>query len=292
KSTEDLLKEMLLNDFLSVVNSADMNETLHGHNYTIFTPTDEAFRTLPPGYLKALSKPDIQQLVKYHMVSGKYTGEDLVGEQRLETFSPLAVKLYIKVNRKGVTVDKATVDSDTRECKDSIIHKVDHVLIPNQKSLIEELTADKDMTEFTKMLHKSGMSEMLLPSGSYTVMAPTNKALSLIDEKHLQKIKDDPVRLKKFVHRHILSTMVLKCTIPQPGILSIRAMNLDQTEFEFHLRTKRLHINKHAVVVSDDILTSNGVLYKIDHVLPCTCEPALRTNHGIYISDHRYRRRY
>ncbi|KAK0047816.1 transforming growth factor-beta-induced protein ig-h3, partial [Biomphalaria pfeifferi] len=278
KTAEDLMKEMSLNDFLTLVDMAGLNETLQGN--------------LPRGYLSALPKEDLQKLIKYHMVPGKITNDNIVGEHQLDTLSPLAVKIKIMISRKGVTVDKATVDEETRECQDAIIHKIDQVLVPNQNSLVNEISKDTELSEFMDMLHQSGVTEMLLPSGSYTVLAPTNKAFSMLDKKLLQKIIEDPVRLKKFVGRHIISSLILKCNIPEHGIYSTRSMQTDPTDFEFHQRSRRLHVNKHAVAVSNDILTSNGILYKIDHVLPCTCEPLLRTNQGIYISDHRYRRRF
>lgn len=44
KTAEDLMKEMSLNDFLTLVDMAGLNETLQGSNYTIFTPTDKAIK--------------------------------------------------------------------------------------------------------------------------------------------------------------------------------------------------------------------------------------------------------
>lgn len=46
---------------------------------------------------------------------------------------------------QGVTVDKATVDEETRECQDAIIHKIDQVLVPNQNSLVNEISKDTEL---------------------------------------------------------------------------------------------------------------------------------------------------
>ena len=95
----------------------------------------------------------------------------------------------------------------------------------------------------------------------------------------------------QFVERHVIPRMVLKCSIPDNGVYTVKAMQSDKTHFTYNWR-RQLHVNKHARVLSDDILTTNGVLYKIDHVLACTCERTLRNIYGQYISSYRYRKPY
>ena len=97
--------------------------------------------------------------------------------------------------------------------------------------------------------------------------------------------------LTQFVERHVITRMVLKCSVPYEGVYSLKAMQSDKTHFTYD-RRGTLYVNKHSRVVSDDILTSNGVLYKIDHVLPCSCERGLRNIYGQYISSYRYRKPY
>ncbi|CAL1531397.1 unnamed protein product [Lymnaea stagnalis] len=292
KSASDILNEMSMETFLELASMAGLNDTLDDSNVTIFSPTDTAFKALPRGFLAAMKNnaSELEKLIKYHTVSGRVTDENVIGDTTLPTRAGLALKVKVKITRKGMTVDKAIVDSETRECKDAVIHKIHKVLVPTEKSLLQLLEDDPDMSEFLKMLHQSGIAEMLLPDGSYTLTAPNNRAFSKLNEKQLQKIIENPIRLKKFVQRHVLPQVILKCTIPDPGIYTMISMQLDATDFAFGGPPKKLYVNKHAVVVSDDILASNGVLYKIDHVLPCSCEPTLRTDRGHYINDHRYRR--
>ncbi|XP_059161229.1 transforming growth factor-beta-induced protein ig-h3-like [Physella acuta] len=292
KNTSQLLREMNLTDFLDALEKSGLNDTLNMGNITIFTPTNKAFKSLGNGYMAALQPGKLYEVVGTHIVPGHVTRDQLVGDTSLNTMAGVAVKLKVKISRNGVTVDRATVEADGRECRDAVIHKVDQVLIPAVKSIQEHLREDRDTSVFNEMLIQSGVSEMLVPDGSYTVMAPTNRALANLDQRQLKAIQENQVRLKKFVQRHVIPRMILKCTIPDPGVYTVRAMQYDETEFLLERGPrKRLFINRHAMALTDDILASNGVLYKLDHVLPCSCERALLNDQGINISDHRYRRR-
>ncbi|BFZ14982.1 hypothetical protein BsWGS_18021 [Bradybaena similaris] len=293
KSATELLHDMHLDTFLELAIKAGINYTLGKDNITLFIPTNKAFRDLPPNYLAAISKEPLkmEKLAKYHIVKGRITEGDLVGDTKLDTLSNVEVRIKVKVTRKGVTLDKATVEEHPRECKNAVIHKVDKVMVPPENSLMDYILDDPDLSVFKSMLRKSSMDELLLPNGTYTVIAPTNRALAQVEQRQLEQILNDKGRLRKFVQRHILNRMVLKCSVPDPGVYTTRSIQGDETDLNFDGR-KRLYVNIHSRAVSEDILTSNGVLYKVDHVLACSCEPRLRSTRGQYFSSHSYRRLY
>ncbi|CAG5123734.1 unnamed protein product, partial [Candidula unifasciata] len=228
KSATELLHDMHLDKFLELASLSGINYTLGTDNITLFIPTDKAFRELSPRYLAALIKQPLkmEQLAKYHIVKGRIADGELVGDTALDTLSDLAVKIKVKVTRQGVTVDKATIEEHPRECKNAMVHKVDKVMVPPENSLLDHIMDDPDLS--------------LLPHGSYTVLAPTNRALSQVDQKQLQQILSDKRRLKKFVERHLLNRMVLKCSIPERGVYTTRSMQKDETDFAFDDRKTAL----------------------------------------------------
>ncbi len=62
--------------------AADLNDTLIDPNstFTVFAPTDDAFKNLPDGTMDALLKDpqgDLLQILLYHMVSEKLMAADL-----------------------------------------------------------------------------------------------------------------------------------------------------------------------------------------------------------------------
>ncbi|SUJ17765.1 Immunogenic protein MPT70 precursor [Sphingomonas paucimobilis] len=65
-----------------LVTTAGLTADLSGPGpFTVFAPSDEAFSRMPAGALDNLSKPEnkaaLATILKYHVVSGKVTAEQL-----------------------------------------------------------------------------------------------------------------------------------------------------------------------------------------------------------------------
>ncbi|KAK3740740.1 hypothetical protein RRG08_048982 [Elysia crispata] len=293
KNLTELMTDMQLGSFLQFIEQVGLNASMGKGNVTIFAPTDNAMKELAPEYLAELKqKPQkMVELVQHHLVPGKVQKPDLVGDSDLPSMSPMSVRLKVNVDRQGVRLDKAKVGRWPRECDSALIHRVDNVLVPHELSLMETVIDDPQLSMFSELLELSGVANTLLPDGHYTLLAPTNRAFKYINQNQLDNLMYHFERLEKFVERHVITRMVLKCSVPYEGVYSLKAMQSDKTHFTYD-RRGTLYVNKHSRVVSDDILTSNGVLYKIDHVLPCSCERGLRNIYGQYISSYRYRKPY
>ena len=68
---------------VTALKSADLVEVLNGDGpYTVFAPTNDAFAKVPENTLNSLlmeeNKSKLQELLKYHVVSGKVMAEDVV----------------------------------------------------------------------------------------------------------------------------------------------------------------------------------------------------------------------
>lgn len=119
---------------LSVLNrllkEAEMTETLQGPGpYTLFAPTDQAFQSLPPATMDALSKDKarLRNVLAYHVVAGSITSAELKnGPVKTVQGAPLA--LY----RSGtfMTADDAVVISPDLRATNGSIQIVDKVLLP------------------------------------------------------------------------------------------------------------------------------------------------------------------
>jgi uncharacterized surface protein with fasciclin (FAS1) repeats len=122
------------NTLVAALQAAGLTETLKGAGpFTVFAPTDEAFKKLPAGTLDALLKPENkQQLVEvltYHVVAGKVMSRDVKGK----TATPTTVEgdaLAIDGTKKGVMVDNAAVTTADVRASNGVIHVIDTVLLP------------------------------------------------------------------------------------------------------------------------------------------------------------------
>ena len=112
--------------------AADLVDTLKGEGpFTVFAPTDEAFAALPAGTLDDLLKPEnkakLQEILKYHVVSGKVMAADAA---KL-TSAPTVAGKEIKVDATdGVKINDAKVVKADIAAKNGVIHVIDKVLLP------------------------------------------------------------------------------------------------------------------------------------------------------------------
>jgi uncharacterized surface protein with fasciclin (FAS1) repeats len=105
--------------------------TLQQHGpFTVFAPTDAAFKQVPKKTLNALlqNKAKLKAVLLYHVVSGEVTSEDVV---KLASAKTLEGKdLRIRVSGSGVFVNNAKVTKPDVMASNGVIHVVNRVLIP------------------------------------------------------------------------------------------------------------------------------------------------------------------
>jgi uncharacterized surface protein with fasciclin (FAS1) repeats len=113
--------------------AAELVDTLKGEGpFTVFAPTDEAFAALPAGTLDDLLKPEnkakLQEILKYHVVSGKVMAADVGGLTTAKTVAGKDLKVSAKDG--GVMINESKVVKTDIAAKNGVIHVIDKVLLP------------------------------------------------------------------------------------------------------------------------------------------------------------------
>jgi uncharacterized surface protein with fasciclin (FAS1) repeats len=98
--------------------------------YTVFAPTDAAFKKVPKKTLNALlkNKAKLKAVLLYHVVSGKVTAADVVKLSSAKTLNGKNVR--IRVAGSNVFVNSAKVTTADVMATNGVIHVVNRVLIP------------------------------------------------------------------------------------------------------------------------------------------------------------------
>lgn len=119
---------------VAAVQKADLVETLKGDGpFTVFAPTDEAFKKFWPKTLKNLLKPEnkdkLQLLLTYHVISGKVKSKKAMKLDSAQPLSGGSLKLTVKSN--ALHINHAKVIKADIKTSNGIIHVIDAVLVPN-----------------------------------------------------------------------------------------------------------------------------------------------------------------
>lgn len=116
---------------VAAVKAAGLVETLKGKGpFTVFAPTDDAFKKLAAGTVEGLLKdvPSLKNILLFHVVSGKVMASDVVKLNSADTV--LGKPIAIKVTDGKVAVNDANVVITDIEATNGVIHVIDSVLIP------------------------------------------------------------------------------------------------------------------------------------------------------------------
>ena len=125
------------NPSLSTLNglvvSAGLTDTLKGAGpFTLFAPSNEAFKAVPAKTMDDLAKhPDrLKDLLTYHLVPGKMLAAD-VKNSKVKSLNGADLEL----SKAGdfVTVESAAVTTADLVATNGVVHIVDTVLIPPAK---------------------------------------------------------------------------------------------------------------------------------------------------------------
>jgi uncharacterized surface protein with fasciclin (FAS1) repeats len=128
-----------LTTLVTAVKAADLVETLKGPGpFTVFGPDNSAFAKLPAGTVETLIKPEskaaLQDILKYHVVSGKLLAADLTDGQVLTTLNGqklTVMKKDGKVMLQSETAGNvATVLTADVIQSNGVAHIIDSVLLP------------------------------------------------------------------------------------------------------------------------------------------------------------------
>lgn len=121
-----------LSTFVMLVNKAQLKDLFNGTGpFTVFAPTDEAFKKLGKEKLDRLTKPEnrdeLSTILIYHVVPGKYLSKSLKTRQSISVGGK---PLQINVEGGEIKVNNAKVVKMDLVGPNGVIHEIDTVLMP------------------------------------------------------------------------------------------------------------------------------------------------------------------
>ena len=124
------------NTLVAAIKAAGLAETLNGKGpFTVFAPTDEAFKKLPHGALDALLKDTgkLKAVLTYHVIQGYVAAKDVKSG---EVMTVQGTTLTAAVSATGVQVNGAHVTQADIATTNGVIHVIDAVIMPKTWKLL------------------------------------------------------------------------------------------------------------------------------------------------------------
>lgn len=120
---------------VTALKAADLVDALKGEGpFTVFAPTNDAFKKLPSGTVEELLKPEnnekLVDLLTYHVFPGKVLAADALKLNGKEVKMLNGKPAKIEVKDGSVFIDGAKVITTDIMAKNGVIHVIDTVMMP------------------------------------------------------------------------------------------------------------------------------------------------------------------
>ena len=161
-------------------------------------------------------------------------------------------------------VDGATVVATDIECDNGVIHIIDSVLLPADKTIPE--TADKAGAFKTLLaaVKAAGLADTLSGKGPFTVFAPTDEAFAKLPKGTVESLlkPENKQKLVDILKYHVVSGRVYS----EDALKAKGAKTLEGSPVTISVRDSVAMINQ-SKLLSTDLDASNGVIHVIDSVV-------------------------
>jgi uncharacterized surface protein with fasciclin (FAS1) repeats len=261
---------------VEAVTAADLGGTLSGAGpFTVFAPTNDAFAALLTelGLTKdqlLANKPLLTSVLTYHVLPAKV----------LKAGVPLGLPNstvqggVFKVDQAGAGLRitdgrnrTANILSTDIAASNGVIHSIDKVLLPPDKTIVQTAQATPDFSILVEAVVAAGLVNTLSSSGPFTVFAPTNAAFgALLTElgKTKAQLLADTALLTKVLTYHVVPGLVLKAQVPLgTPIATVQGASFTVSA-ALAITDQSTRVSN---IVATDVLASNGVIHVIDKVL-------------------------
>jgi uncharacterized surface protein with fasciclin (FAS1) repeats len=118
---------------VDALQAADLVDTLKGKGpFTVFAPSDDAFKKLPKETRESIMKPAnqsrLQRILKHHVVDGRKRAKDVSGASSLKMLD--GKTLNVRKRGDQVRIGDATITKTDLEAENGVVHVIDRVLMP------------------------------------------------------------------------------------------------------------------------------------------------------------------
>ena len=134
----------MFNTLVMALKTAGWVDTLKGPGpYTVFAPTDDAFKKVPKADLDMLMKDTmkLKAVLTLHVVEGKYMAADLAQHEYLQAISGGELRIDAKTwhLHKNMKINGANIIKPDIVVDNGVIFAIDKVLMPKMEAKKEDM---------------------------------------------------------------------------------------------------------------------------------------------------------
>nr|CAH0107340.1 unnamed protein product [Daphnia galeata] len=211
---------------------------------------------------------EVRTVVRGHMVRGIYLTSNFRDEQLLDTEdseAKIRINMY-NAPARIYTANCVRLVSTNNYAHQGVIHMLDGVMKPATKTIAQLLESEPHFSSFRNTINevlKDQDTAMFSQPGQLTVLAPTDDAFAKLNPELRERLMKGQGCVHSVVEHHVLPNVI--CST----VIQWRARSTSLLGFSLLLERDlegKLYVNG-KLVITRDVVASNGVLHVIDGVL-------------------------
>ena len=244
---------------VQALQKAELVEALQGEGpFTVFAPTNQAF--IDAGIdLNAISKDDLANILKYHVLAGKFLAAEL-NEKGYATLN--GQKFFVDFNSGKIFINgKTEVIATDITASNGVIHVLDMVLMPPAGNIVEIAQETEKLSSLVAAVVKAQLVDALSSDGPFTVFAPTNAAFAeLLNQLGVSLDEVNVADLKSILLYHVVNERLFSADLESTSYTTLNGASIK-------VNTSDFTINGDVNIIATDVIATNGVVHLIDQVL-------------------------
>ncbi len=261
------------------LDTAGLVPTLQGDGpFTVFAPDNAAFDALLAELGVTLpqllaDQALLRSVLTFHVLPVRATSTQIPAGRALTTVQggiakaePVGGGLQLTDGRNRT----ATVTQADILARNGVIHRIDRVLLPANRSIVQLAQATPDLSTLVAAVQAAGLDTTLAGTGPFTVLAPTNAAFTaLLAELGVTQAQllADTALLQRVLAYHVLPQRALRAEIPAGTALATASAAAGDTLVVSAAGVVTDRLGRTANLVLTDRFATNGVVHVIDRVL-------------------------
>ncbi|HEY1113762.1 MAG TPA: fasciclin domain-containing protein [Chitinophagaceae bacterium] len=246
-------------------------------NYTLFAPSDDAFRAA--GFtsyedLRAVPVETLKAILTYHVLGAEVMAAAVPQATNTELTMLSNQEAYITGTAAGaVYINGAAVVKADIDARNGVIHVIDRVLMPPVGTIVQTAVANPDYSLLVAAVLRASTGSLdvataLSGAGPFTVFAPTNQAfidLGLATEAAIMSA--DPETLIPILTYHVIGARVFSSDLVDGAMPTMLSGGTTTINLDGGATIKGAGNTVASRITRTDIVATNGVIHEIDRVL-------------------------
>lgn len=290
----DLMNDVGGKEFMRIVKDIGMENMLENKNVTVFVPNDDAITAFEKEILatnnirlrrriedntvfSSEQKHDLPpgDMVLSHVIPGiidttEVNNEELLYSENHNT--SIRMNVYPGEKDAVVTANCAEIKSANNPSTAGLVHVVSKVLKPVEKTILQLIKEEPNLSMFRQALENSNLTEVLADYPHVTVFAPNNAAFEKMESGLRNKYLRGQACIKSVLKHHIVPHTICSAAVPNRRRSTID-MNGEWLSLERDDQGT-LVIGERAHTETPDIMATNGVIHIVNKVIqPKSAQP-------------------